>query len=54
MWPVSGELVVPMEAMPPAMLNSMSEAWRNKQENQEVLKKEAATKLNRRFPMGPA
>ena len=39
-WPVAGDLVVPMEAMPPAMLNSMGEAWRKKQENLEALKKE--------------
>jgi ribonuclease Z len=43
-WPVSGDLVAPMEDLPPAMLKSMSEAWRVKQANLEVLKKEAAAK----------
>ncbi len=39
-WPVSGDLVVPVELLPPAMLNSMGDAWRKKQANLEVLKKE--------------
>jgi hypothetical protein len=42
MWPVEGDLVVPMETMAPAMLNSMGEAWRKKNEILEVLKKETA------------
>ncbi|MGA7459716.1 MAG: hypothetical protein WBW69_05795, partial [Candidatus Korobacteraceae bacterium] len=43
-WPVSTDLVVPVQTMPPAMLNSMGEAWRQKEANLEVLKKEAAEK----------
>ena len=42
-WPVSGDLVVPVETMPPAMLNSMGEAWRKQQANLEELKKEKET-----------
>ena len=40
-WPVSSDLVVPMKDLPPKMLDSMGEAWRKKQANLEVLKKEA-------------
>jgi ribonuclease Z len=43
-WPVSDDLVVPMEAMPPTMLNSMGEAWRKQQANQAELKKQAQQK----------
>ncbi|MGA3318140.1 MAG: guanitoxin biosynthesis MBL fold metallo-hydrolase GntH [Candidatus Korobacteraceae bacterium] len=43
-WPVSTDLVVPIQTLPPAMLNSMGEAWRQKEANLEVLKKEAAAK----------
>src|SRR5208282_3019544 len=39
-WPVTTDLVVPLTALPPKMLDSMGEAWRKKQENLEVLKKE--------------
>jgi len=39
-WPVAGDLVVPMDVLPPKMLNSMGGAWRKKQENLEVLKEE--------------
>ncbi len=30
-WPVDSDLVVPMEDMPPAMLQSMGENWRDHQ-----------------------
>jgi ribonuclease BN (tRNA processing enzyme) len=39
-WPVAGDLVVPVEALPPKMLDSMGEAWRKKQQNLDALKKE--------------
>jgi hypothetical protein len=40
-WPVATDLVVPTNVLPANMLKSMGEAWRNKQENLEALKKEA-------------
>jgi hypothetical protein len=39
-WPVSGDLVAPVEALPPNMLNSMGEAWRKHQEYLETFKKD--------------
>ncbi len=30
-WPVDGDLVIPLEQMPPAMLASMGENWRDHQ-----------------------
>ena len=39
-WPVSGDLVAPLEALPPNLRESMGAAWRLKQENLEALKKD--------------
>jgi hypothetical protein len=36
-WPVEGDLVVPMEAMPDKLRDSMGGAWRQKLKNQEIL-----------------
>jgi hypothetical protein len=36
-WPVAGDLVVPVEAMPENLKNSMSDRWRNAKANQKVL-----------------
>ena len=36
-WPVSSDLVIPVDAMPPTMLQSMGEAYRVKQKNLEAL-----------------
>lgn len=30
-WPVDGDLVVPIEAMPPQMIEGMGESWRDRQ-----------------------
>lgn len=30
-WPVDGDLVVPMDQMPPQMLQGMGESWRDRQ-----------------------
>ncbi len=37
-WPVSGDLVIPENQMPPRLLETMSEAWRKKLQNQEALR----------------
>jgi hypothetical protein len=42
-WPVAGDLVVPIQALPPTMLDSMGDAWRKKQQNLDALKKEKET-----------
>jgi hypothetical protein len=34
---VEGDLVVPMEAMPDKLRDSMGGAWRQKQKNQQIL-----------------
>jgi hypothetical protein len=39
---VKGDLVAPLETLPPALQKSMGEPWRHKQENLEELKKEQA------------
>jgi ribonuclease Z len=36
-WPVEGDLVVPLEAMPEKLRDSMRAAWRQKQKNQEII-----------------
>lgn len=36
-WPVEGDLVVPLEALPPALKENMGAAWRHKQENRKAL-----------------
>ncbi len=36
-WPVKGDLVVPMEALPENLKESMGAAWRQKQKNQKIL-----------------
>jgi hypothetical protein len=40
---VSGDLVVPTSQLPPKMLESMGDAWRKQQENQQALQKEKET-----------
>ena len=40
---MAGDLVVPIQIMPPKMLESMAEAWRKKQEYLEAQKKETVT-----------
>lgn len=41
-WPVPGDLVVPLEALPPELERSMGEAARKKAANQEVLRQQSA------------
>jgi hypothetical protein len=36
-WPVSGDLVVPMDQLPETLRSSMGAAWRLKQRNQKIL-----------------
>ena len=36
-WPVQSDLVIPVEDMPPAMLEGMGQAWRERQANREAL-----------------
>jgi ribonuclease Z len=36
-WPVDSDLVVPVEDLPPSLLHSMGDRWRQKVENQKVL-----------------
>jgi hypothetical protein len=40
-WPVEGDLVVPMEALPDKLRDSMGGAWRQRLKNQQVLEEEA-------------
>ena len=35
-WPVDGDLVVPLEALPENLKDSMGSAWRKKQENEKA------------------
>jgi len=37
-WPVENDLVVPLEALPDNLKDSMGEAWRQKQKNLKILK----------------
>ncbi len=36
-WPVDSDLVVPVENLPPSLLNSMGDRWRHKVEHQKIL-----------------
>ena len=38
---VEGDLVVPMEGMPPALKKSMSDRWSQKVRNQKILEEQA-------------
>ena len=38
LWPVEGDLVVPMDMMPEALKNSMGAAWRHREKNRAILK----------------
>lgn len=40
-WPVEGDLVVPFDAMPPALKRSMSDRWSQKVRNQKILEEQA-------------
>ncbi len=40
-WPVKGDIVVPMEAMPEKLINSMGAAWRQKIKNQAIRKEQS-------------
>jgi ribonuclease Z len=40
-WPVTSDLVIPMETMPPKLRDSMSAQWRLKQKNQAILQEQA-------------
>jgi len=37
-WPVEGDLVIPLEAMPPTLKDSMGQSWRQREANKKVLK----------------
>ena len=39
-WPVDSDLVVPMESMPDKLLDSMGDAWRQKQRNLEIIEQQ--------------
>ena len=39
-WPVDSDLVVPVENLPPSLLNSMGDRWRHKVENQKILEEQ--------------
>lgn len=39
-WPVEGDLVVPMEDLPDNLKQSMGDAWRHKQQNQQILREQ--------------
>ena len=39
-WPVDSDLVVPVEDLPPSLLNSMGDRWRHKVENQKLLEEQ--------------
>ena len=39
-WPVDSDLVVPVEDLPPSLLNSMGDRWRHKVENQKILEEQ--------------
>ena len=41
-WPVEGDLVVPLEAMPEDMLEGMGESWRLKKKYQKFLEDKKA------------
>ncbi len=41
-WPVEGDLVVPLEAMPDKLRDSMGGAWRHKQKNQKILEEQGS------------
>jgi ribonuclease Z len=43
-WPVEGDLVVPVEALPENLRNSMGAAWRHKNENQKILDEQVKAK----------
>ncbi len=36
-WPVEGDLVVPIEALPANLKESMGDAWRHRNENRKIL-----------------
>jgi hypothetical protein len=39
-WPVSGDLVVPVETLPENLKDSMGAAWRLREKNQAILKQQ--------------
>ena len=43
-WPVDSDLVVPVEQLPPSLLNSMGDRWRQKVENNKILEEQAKQK----------
>jgi len=43
-WPVDSDLVVPVEHLPPSLLNSMGDRWRQKVENNKILEEQAQKK----------
>lgn len=40
-WPVKGDLVVPLDALPANLKQSMGTSWRQREENQKVLREQA-------------
>jgi len=43
-WPVDSDLVVPVDQLPPSLLNSMGDRWRQKVENNKILDEQAKKK----------
>jgi ribonuclease Z len=39
-WPVEGDLVVPIESLPPNLLDSTGGAWRHKQKNLKLIEEQ--------------
>ena len=40
-WPVEGDLVVPLDALPENLRQNMGHSWRQREANQEVLREQA-------------
>jgi ribonuclease Z len=40
-WPVDGDIVVPMDAMPEKLKDSMGAAWRHRVKNQKIIKEQS-------------
>ncbi len=43
-WPADGDLVVPLDMLPPSLINSMGDRWRQKVENNKILDEQAKKK----------
>jgi hypothetical protein len=39
-WPVDGDIVIPIDAMPEKLKDSMGAAWRDKVKNQKIIEEQ--------------